>query len=321
MESGDRRTVLAGPFRFRFLREGRGVSIDESGLRLGSGPRAFYVSALREGLNYRATPDRAGGGGGPLRPATFADCLAEINRCQAQISLSRLFGRALAVLGLSATIMVGMEALLLTALALPGWAIGRWLDSYRRAVVVFYDLEEPVTRAYRAVIDRFEDLSDCAGKWRIALADRANGLRTRGSEQGPVVRRDPVLLDRMLPAVVRSNLVPPVFHMGTKRIYLFPDVVLVELVGQIGAVGYGDLQMALYDASVVETGRIPGDAQRTAEAAPPEGGSREQSTWRYDVMLLRDADSLDELIEFSRTGVVLPFFGAIENLPKQRAGA
>jgi len=265
-------------------------------MRLGRGPRGYHVSAQDDAFRYRSSASHAGAERVlPLEEAAFGDLLAGMNDGQAQISLSRLFGRALAVLGLSAPIFVGSDALLLLLLAIPGWAIGRWLDSWRRTTVVFYDLEEPLLRAYHAMIDRFDALDDCGGKWQIAVGEAT------------MVRRRPVLLDRALPEVLRSNVVPPVFHLSGKRVYLLPDAVLVESGRRIASLGYGELRLARYTAAVTEEGALPGDGESA-------GGGR----WRYDVMHLSGMGALDELIEFSRTGLVRAFFGALDDLSRHR---
>ena len=289
------RSIFAGPFHFLFCRDGERVAV-ESGIRLGQGPRGYHVSARNDGFRYRSSAAHAGAARVlPLEEAEFGDLLAGMNDRQARISLSRLFGRALAVLGLSVPLLAGPHALVLLLLALPGWAIGRWLDSWRRTAVVFYDLEEPLLQAYRAMIERFDALGDCRGKWQIAPGDP------------PEIRRRPVLLDRALPEVLRSNVVPPVFHLSGKRVYLLPDAVLVESGKRIASLGYGELRLARYSATVTEEGALPGD-----------GESAGAGRWRYDVMHLSGTGALDELIEFSRTGLVRAFFGALDDLSRHR---
>ncbi|MDP2356896.1 MAG: DUF4236 domain-containing protein [Beijerinckiaceae bacterium] len=166
-----RKSVSVGPFRFNFSNSGVGVSVGVRGLRIGTGPRGHYIHAGRNGFYYRASLGRAGersrrqevaGQHTPPAPQqvpgadqasnvemvaiesadvyemqdeAFADVLREINEKSKQSRLSVILAVVLGLLGFGGAYLIGPQGLLVGLLALPGFAIGYWLDSYRRVTV------------------------------------------------------------------------------------------------------------------------------------------------------------------------------------------
>jgi hypothetical protein len=175
-----RKSVSAGPFRFNFSKGGVGVSVGVRGFRIGTGPRGHYIHAGRGGVHYRGSIGRAGARRASFEDATSPDCnqlvldangvemvevesgdvhamrdeafndvLDEVNIKRQQVQMAMLLAGGLGIVGLLAAFSVGPIGAWLALLALPGWAIGRWLDSYRRTSVLFYDLEPEVERSYQ----------------------------------------------------------------------------------------------------------------------------------------------------------------------------
>jgi hypothetical protein len=193
-----RKSVSAGPFRFHFSKGGVGVSVGIKGLRIGTGPRGHYIHAGRGGLYYRATLGKAGrsrpsAAERPLSPSpqmtfddgdvpmteiesgdvmhmqdeSFTELLNEINSKAGQIRMSAALAWTGGVFGLLAGLAIGGPGLFLCILALPGRAIGKWLDSYRRSTVLYYDLEGDAQRAYSLPRSGSRRGSDCPQRaWR-----------------------------------------------------------------------------------------------------------------------------------------------------------
>src|ERR1700756_5584528 len=62
-----RKSISAGPFRFKLSGSGLGLSVGVKGFRVGTGPRGNYVHMGRDGLYYRAS---LGGAHRPQRRQT-----------------------------------------------------------------------------------------------------------------------------------------------------------------------------------------------------------------------------------------------------------
>ncbi|MBA4042066.1 MAG: hypothetical protein C0474_09790 [Sphingobium sp.] len=357
-----RKSVSAGPFRFNFSRGGVGVSVGVKGLRFGTGPRGHYVHAGRNGFYYRATLGRPGQRAAettspqlpPLIPAsthedgvemveiesadvlamrdeTFAELLDEINAKRRQTRMSVLLGWSFGVLGLFVALGAGVAWLPLILLGGVGWTVGRWLDSYRRTCVLYYDLDPNVQQAYERAIASFDGLVSCVGKWHVeaggVIQDVVTWKRNAGASH--LVRKKPTVLAYKMPTAVTSNLTPPALHVGRQIIYFFPDVALVDDGQKVGAIGYSALQIAWQDSNFIEEGTVPRDAQvirHTWKHPNKSGGpdkrfrdNRQIPVCRYEAMHLSSATGLNELVEFSKTGVAGPFASALRSLPKNTA--
>jgi hypothetical protein len=359
-----RKSVSAGPFRFNFSKGGVGVSVGVRGFRIGTGPRGHYIHAGRGGVYYRGSIGRAGarrasfedapspdrnqlvfdangvemvevdsGDVHAMRDEAFNDVLEEVNLKRQQVPMAMLVAGGLGIVGLLAAFSVGPIGALLALLTLPGWAIGSWLDSYRRMTVLFYDLEPEVERSYQLIVDGFDGLSNCFGKWHVeaggAVRDLTIWRRNAGATH--IVRKKPTTLTYKLPSVIRSNVTPPALHAGKQIIYFLPDVALVEDGNRIGAIGYPDLHIRWQDSNFIEEGSVPSDAQvvgRTWKHPNKSGGPdrRFRNNYqipicRYEVMHLTSPSGLNELVEFSKTGVASPFASAVKTMPRKRSAS
>ena len=360
-----RKSVSAGPFRFNFSKGGVGVSVGVKGFRVGTGPRGHYVHAGRGGVYYRASLGSTGerriadqlgvardrqpvlnfdessvkmveiesGDLEGMRDEAFGELLDEINAKQRQLSMAKMLGWGTSAIGLCAFFAAGTMGLAGLLLVLPAWGFGRWLDSYRRTTVLFYDLEDGIEQVYQGVTVAFDAMSACAGKWHIEAGGAVQDLTTwkRNAGASRLIRKKATTLSYMLPKVIKSNLTPPALHVGRQVIYFLPDVALIEDGRRIGAVGYEHLEVAREDSIFIEQGTVPRDAQvigHTWKYPNKSGGPdrRFRNNYqiplcRYEAMHLMSASGVNELMEFSRVGVVEPFARALKSLPNQVANA
>lgn len=242
-----RKSVSAGPFRFNFSKGGVGVSVGAKGLRIGTGPRGHYIHAGRGGLYYRATLGNAGRNRASVVPQQysssphvsldsddvamveiesgdvmhmhdepFSDLLGEMNSKAAQVRMSAALAWSAIVIGVLAGLVTGGPGLFLCIAALPSWAIGNWLDSYRRTTVLYYDLEGDAETAYNKLAAGFDGLNGCAAKWHIEAGGAVQSLTAwkRNAGASHLVNRKVTTLAYKLPAVIKSNVTPPALHVG-----------------------------------------------------------------------------------------------------------
>lgn len=354
-----RKSVSAGPFRFNFSNGGVGASVGIKGLRFGTGPRGHYVHAGRGGIYYRATIGRAGearasrqpsqfeapvpsapiqvdgvqmievdsGNVLAMRDEAFGELLDEINGKRRQVKMGSVLGWSVGIVGVLTMMVAGIMGVFVALCAIPAWLMGRWLDSYRRTTVLFYDLEPDAMKAYEELVGGFDAMMSCGGKWHVEAGGAVNDLTTwkRNAGASHIVRKNPTVLDFRLPATLASNITPPALHVGKQVIYFLPDVALIEDGHKVGAVGYSDLSIVWQDSNFIEDGPLPRDAQvigHTWKHPNKNGGpdrrfrdNRQIPICRYEILHFISSSGVNELVEFSKTGVARPFVSGVKKLP------
>jgi hypothetical protein len=278
-----RKSVYAGPYRFQASKSRIGFRLAMRGLRLGYGPRGHYIQAGAKGFEYRASIGCAGEWI-PLTPLLRAarptphgdrvdtvpiengvlemsaerleDLVAEIKRKHGQFRVSTLLAWSSACSALA----LGFELSnpLVLASVPVAYLLGRWLDTYQRTTVLYYDLEPGVERAFAAFVQSFEQMARSQKAWRVSVTGDEREIETW--------RR------HALPRSVRSNLEPPYLCAGKQEIYFFPDFVLVLEGRKASALTYGQLRIAVQPRQAV--------AAKPAPAAVAAGGAPEAKAGR-----------------------------------------
>ncbi len=218
-------------------------------------------------------------------------------------------------------------------MAVPAWAIGRWIDSFRRATVLFYDLADDTETAFQRVTAAFDGLMACAGKWHVEAGGVVRDLTTwkRNAGASHLIKKKPTVLVYKLPKVIKSNITPPALHVGRQIIYFFPDVALIQDGDKFGAVGYADLKMVWQNSNFIEEGTVPRDAKvisHTWQHPNKKGGpdrrfrnNKQIPVCLYEAMYIDSNSGINELVEFSRTGLCQAFASAVTYLPRHSVTA
>jgi hypothetical protein len=281
-----------------------------------------------------------------MRDSQFGEILDEINAKQKQIANATIFGVGVGAVGLGILYAVGSGVLDLGSqvdlgrqvgvavllLALPAWAIGRWVDSYKRRSVLFYDLDQDATKAYEAVTRAFDEMMACAGKWHREAQGAVHDLATwkRNAGAGRLVKRKSTDLAYATPKVIASNIKPPLIRFGRQSVYFFPDAAFVIDGKQVGAISYDNISIQGEGFSFIEEETVPADAKvirQTWKYLNKSGGPDRRFSNNYQIPVCRyelaqfsSSSGLNELLEFSRTGVVEPFANTIRNLSLRMGG-
>jgi uncharacterized protein DUF4236 len=348
-----RKSISAGPFRFNLSKSGVGLSVGVRGLRIGTGPRGHYVHAGVGGLYYRSSLGGAGQRRSPtgsspthspasptlpnefyhptvqmvevesadvmeMADSRFQTILEDLNQRSARMRLSWTMG----VIGFFVWAIASFNVYLLLV-PLIGFAVGAYVDSYRRACVVFYDLNGQAHEAYTSLVAAFETLRGCIGKWHVAAGGAIRDLDTwkRNAGAGHLVNKSPTKLDFALPPALKSNVTPPCIAAGKQVLFFMPDVVLVSQNGRYGAVAYDQLAVTFQYSRFIEDGAVPADARvvdYTWKYVNKKGGpdrrfsnNRQLPICLYEAMHLTSASGLNELFEFSVIDVAAPFAQAV----------
>ena len=341
-------------------------------IHAGRGGLYYRTSLGHAGQRVRQRPSSQGGGAGspptPLPPpdqepsvemvevdsgdvlamrdSRLGELLDEINAKQKQIAYATILGVVVGAVGLGILYAVGSGVLDLGSqvdlgrqvgvavllLALPAWAIGRWVDSYKRRSVLFYDLDQDATKAYEAVTRAFDKMMACAGKWHREAQGDVHDLATwkRNAGAGRLVKRKSTDLAYATPGVIASNIKPPLIRFGRQSVYFFPDTAFVVDGKQVGAISYDNISIQGEGISFIEVETVPADAKvirQTWKYLNKSGGPDRRFSNNYQIPVCRyelaqfsSSSGLNELLEFSRTGVVEPFANAIRNLALRMGG-
>jgi len=333
------------------------MSVGVKGLRVGVGPRGHYVHAGRGGLYYRATLGKAGQKRAPssaeaprseqppfagpntvemvqidsgdvltMRDATVSELIDDINAKGTQTPLGKIVGWSGVLLGGAACLAQIEVGLVVWLLTLPAWLFARWLDSYKRRSVVFYDLEPDATAAFERLTVAFDELSRCGGIWHVAAGGHVKDLTTwkRNAGASHIVDKKPTVLTYGLPKVISCNVTPPSMQVGVQTLHFLPDILLVVQGKRVGAVGYADLALRWQDSNFIEEGKVPSDATvvwHTWKHPNKSGGPDRRFSnnyqipvCRYEALHLSSTSGLNELLEFSRTGVSAALSSAVAEL-------
>lgn len=268
-----------------------------------------------------------------MQDESFSELLNEINSKASQTRMAAALAWTAVVVGALVGLATAGPGFLLCILALPGWAIGNWFDSYRRTTVLYYDLEGDAETAYSRLAQGFDGLDACAAKWHIEAGGAIQSLTAwkRNSGASHLVNRKATTLAYKLPAVIKSNVTPPALHVGKQVMFFMPDIVLVQDGSRIGAVNYADLNVRWQDSRFIETERVPSDAKivdHTWKHPNKSGGpdrrfkdNRQIPICLYEAMHFTSSTGVNELVEFSRTGVVAAFVDGcrmLAGLPRGR---
>lgn len=220
----------------------------------------------------------------------------------------------------------GAIGIVMAALA---WGIGAWFDSFQRAAVLFYDLDPAASVSYVALTQAFDDLSTCRGIWHVEAGGEVRDLTTwkRNAGAAYLVRRKAAKLNYALPKVIRSNITPPSFQLGSRSLYFFPDAVFVVQGKKVGAVSYAGVRPSSAPSRFIEEGSVPGDATVVAHTwkHPNKSGgpdrrfsnNRQIPICLYDALSLQSSDVMNELLEFSRMDASRGFVTATEEIAWQ----
>lgn len=213
--------------------------------------------------------------------------------------------------------------------AISAWAIGAWLDQSLRRSVLFYNLDAEAAAKFQRTTEGFDALAACVGKWHIASGGAVRDLTTwkRNAGASHLLDRKSARLGFSLPTVLRSNLTPPALGLGRCTFYFFPEVIIVQDGGKFGSVGYGELEIQWQQSRFIEDGHPPSDAQvvdHTWKHPNKSGGpdrrfkdNRRLPVCLYEVMRLSSRSGVNELVEFSKVGLVERFAAVLRDLPRQ----
>jgi Protein of unknown function (DUF4236) len=273
-----------------------------------------------------------------MRDSSVSELIDDLNAKQAQLPLGPTLSASAAILSLLVILATGEPSAVAGGLwavallpALLAWILGEWLDGSFRTSVLFYNLDASSTAGYQRVTHEFDILASCQGKWHILSGGSVQDITTwkRNAGADHLIDRKAAEFTYRIPKVLRSNVTPPTIRLAGRTFYFFPEVIIVQSSGKFGAVSYGDLAIRWQQSRFIEDGNQPADANvvdQTWKYPNKTGGPdrRFRSNWRlpiclYEIMHISSNSGVNELVQFSKLGVVQPFALALHDLPRKPA--
>ena len=353
-----RKSVRVGPFRFNLSKSGIGVSAGITGLRIGTGPRGNYVHMGRHGLYYRATIPSASRGGarnvavpdrGPnlaasethevmteiesadvaqMVDSSSVELLNELSAKRRRIRMWPISFAASGVLLLSASANAWPASVLVALLLLGvvGTFVAHQRDQLAKTVVLMYDFDAEMERAFDVLHQAADELASCKKAWHISAQ---GDVRDRKYHAGAsrLVQRKATTIRTADPPYVKSNVQTVAIAVGRQTLHFFPDRVLVYDRGSVGAVGYPTLDVEVTQQRFIEDEGVPRDAtvvDRTWKYVNKKGGpdrrfkdNPELPICLYDRLAFTSVSGLNEVVQVSRAGVGEGFRDAIKLLARE----
>jgi len=334
-----RKSISAGPYRFNLSKSGLGLSVGVKGLRIGRGPKGNYVSAGIAGFQYKTSLNAAGekltqihkqqspdeyvtpdgvimqeiesAEVMQMQPSNLSSILQELNERNGKLSaIWPLI--AITAVTVFTTYELFREYFVISIVGIvPALMIGKWIDSYSRSTVIFYDLDDAHVDAYSGLVKVIESLQKAKKVWHIASQGQINSWDTSKHHGGAsgLVDRKTIEISFGLPSNLKTNFLPPVINVGKQNLYFFPDMILVEE-AKFGAVNMKHLHVSRAASRFIEDGRVPADAKiigETWQHPNRDGGpdrrfanNRLIPICEYDRLTFKSADGINEAIEFSK---------------------
>ena len=360
-----RKSLGFGPFRLNLSKSGLGYSFGVKGARIGVGPRGHYVRLGRGGLYYQRYFHPEQGEAEPAsvpiaRPPTIADpgvpiATADVSQLQdstAETLLNELREKQRKPrLSLVAAIPIVLTIILLLAAQVSLWvtipcavlllvlhaALVR-NDYEKKSVALNYDLDPEARVRYVKMLSATRALASSARVWQVSSEHRSLDTKyTAGA--GTLMDKKIAFVRLAAPAFVQTKLAVWEMALGTQRLYLFPDRILVYQGSEVGAVLYHDLSIELHPVGFVETEDVPSDAEvigQTWRYVNKKGGpdrrfsnNRQIPIVRYGELSLRSSSGMNFILQCSNLQKAAEFKEGLEtyaaagklNAPGPRTGA
>jgi Protein of unknown function (DUF4236) len=220
-------------------------------------------------------------------------------------------------------------------IACVGVAIACWWlarrDTLRKTVVLLYNFDADMERAYEAFHSGFDSLASAARVWHLQASGRTGNWKHNAGATTLVRRQSIVLRKQAAPPYVATNIAIPSIPVGRQTLYFLPDRVLVYESSRVGAVSYEQVSAATSTTRFIETEHVPRDGVQvgtTWKYVNKKGGpdkrfkdNRQLPIMAYGELHLTSPTGLNELVQVSRAEAPREFAAAVAALAATLAGS
>jgi hypothetical protein len=133
-------------------------------------------------------------------------------------------------------------------------------DQLAKTVVLFYDFDSEMEKAYQALHDRANQLAQCAKVWHIEAQGHVHDRKYHAGASN-LVRRKPTTIGQSEPPYVKTNISTIAGGVSHLTLHFLADRIFVYASNAVGAVSYQDLQITSRHSRFIEDESVPGDAK------------------------------------------------------------
>jgi len=195
-------------------------------------------------------------------------------------------------------------------------------DVINKTVVMFYDFDPALEKAYSNLHASALQLARCSGCWHISASGEVTDRKYHAGASELVERKN-TTIKATPPGFIKTNIETIAIGVGRQILHFFPDRLLVFDNGRVGAVAYENLKVNVTQTRFIE-GSAPRDARvvdQTWKYVNKKGGpdlrfanNPQLPICLYDELHLQSSSGLNELIQVSRCDVGEAFAKAVQAL-------
>ncbi|MBC8737030.1 DUF4236 domain-containing protein [Paraburkholderia sp. UCT31] len=219
-----------------------------------------------------------------------------------------------------------IAAMLAAAVAVAVGTVWLYLwDVARRSTVLFYDLSGEVEHVYTAVLEAFEDINRCQGRWHLTAQGRVLDGRYHAGA-GSIVNRKTVGTGIGPLGRIKCNVEVPFIKAGANTFYFCPDRVFVIGRSAVAAIGYESLELETNSTRFIESSPVPSDAQIVGHTwrfvnknGTPDrrfNNNRRIPIAQYEELRMQSRSGINEVFQLSRVGAGHSFIETVRLLGK-----
>jgi DNA polymerase-3 subunit epsilon len=154
-----------------------------------------------------------------------------------------------------------LPGILLAVVSLIGvWWLHQW-DTARRAVVVYYDVNDEYSQRYQSLVDGFAGIESSQRKSQITAEGGTNAYQWKvNAGASKIVRTVPARTSMRGPQILATNINVPTIQAARRSLYFMPDRVLLQEGSAYTDIPYESLTFDVRQTRWIESSSVPGDA-------------------------------------------------------------
>lgn len=208
-------------------------------------------------------------------------------------------------------------------------------DKLRKAIEIYYTMDEPQERLHKEFLSRFAEFASSRKIWQVLHEERVKGDRKYFAGASNLIRRVTVqkVSNHKLPSwFLKTNVMVPHIGLRNTGLYFFPERLVLKRGNTFAAVFYKNLEVQSTTTRFIEDGPVPSDAtvvDHTWKYVNKSGGPDRRFNNNYQIPICNYSEysfqsdaGIYETISTSRVGSMdafAEFISAIGKLQTQIA--
>lgn len=197
------------------------------------------------------------------------------------------------------------------------------IDSKRKSIEIYYDLDEAANEVYSKFLDGFYSFVQVKKKWQIDLKSSTSKSKYHGGAN-TLINRIPLkrTFTHKLPnRYFVTNAKIPFISLRNVDLYFFPERLILVQGRKIAAIMYKNLNVDVCNTQFVENGQVPSDAKvvsytwqfvnKSGEPDKRFNNNRKLPICSYTDYSFSSSGGINEVISTSKNGGMNTFVDAL----------